>query len=68
MNMRNEYSGKDFTYSNNNKIRFFGVRLSFDYRFGKMDFKADKKKSIKNDDLKPGEDNNGMGGQMGGGK
>jgi hypothetical protein len=32
-----------------------------------MDFKQPKKK-IKNDDLKPGEDNNGMGGGMEGGK
>jgi outer membrane receptor protein involved in Fe transport len=67
MNMRNDYSGQGFNYTSNNKIRFFGVRLSFDYRFGKMDFKQPKKK-IKNDDLKPGEDNNGMGGGMEGGK
>ena len=45
---------------------FFGVRVSFDYRFGKMDFKQPKKKGIKNDDLKPGEDSNDMGGGMGG--
>jgi ferric enterobactin receptor len=67
MNMRNDYKGSDFDFSSNNKIRFFGVRASFDYRFGKMDFKQPKKK-IKNDDLKPGEDNGGMGGEMGGGK
>jgi ferric enterobactin receptor len=66
MNMRNEYSGNDFDFSSNNKIRFFGIRASFDYRFGKMDFKQPKKK-IKNDDLKPGEEG-GMGGDMGGGK
>jgi ferric enterobactin receptor len=65
-NSRNEYEGSDFKFMSNNKIRFFGVRASFDYRFGKMDFKQPKKKGIKNDDLKPGEDSNDMGGGMGG--
>lgn len=44
-------------------IRSFG--LNFSYNFGKMNFNAKpKKKSIKNDDLKQGEQQ--MGGQMGG--
>jgi ferric enterobactin receptor len=65
---RNDYKGSDFDYSSTNKIRFFGVRASFDYRFGKMEFKQPKKKGINNDDLKPGEDNNNMGGGGMGGK
>jgi ferric enterobactin receptor len=68
MNMRNDYSGMNFIYKSDNKIRFFGVRASFDYRFGKMEFKQPKKKGINNDDLKPGEDNNNMGGGGMGGK
>jgi hypothetical protein len=44
-------------------IRSFGV--NFSYNFGKINFNAPpKKKSIKNDDLKQGEQQ--MGGQMGG--
>ena len=68
LNFTSEYSGADFTYNSTNKIHFIGVRLSFDYRFGKMDFKQPKKR-IKNDDLKEGgDDSNPQGGQMGGGK
>ena len=52
MHFRNEYSGQDFSYVSDNKILFFGVRVNFDYRFGKMEFKQNKKRGIKNDDLK----------------
>ncbi|HKR03885.1 MAG TPA: TonB-dependent receptor [Bacteroidia bacterium] len=65
---KNTYTGNDFTYTNTNRINFIGVRLSFDYRFGKMEFKQSKKSGIKNDDLKEGGDDNQQGGQMGGGK
>lgn len=64
---KNEYKGSDFTYSSTNKMNFIGVRLSFDYRFGKMDFRAPKKRGVKNDDLKEGGDDS-QGGQMGGGR
>jgi outer membrane receptor protein involved in Fe transport len=58
---RNEYKGKDFVYNNSNRINFIGVRISFDYRFGKMTFSNQSKKKIKNDDLKEGgEDNQGQ--------
>lgn len=58
---RNEYKGNDFVYNNSNKINFLGVRLSFDYRFGKMTFSNQSKKKIRNDDLKEGgEDNQGQ--------
>lgn len=65
---KNTYTGNDFTYINTNRINFIGVRLSFDYRFGKMEFKQSKKSGIKNDDLKEGGDDSQQGGQMGGGK
>ena len=68
INFKNEYTGANFNYSSTNRINFIGVRLSFDYRFGKMDFKQSKKRGIKNDDLKEGGDDNQQGGQMGGGK
>jgi hypothetical protein len=48
-------NGDGFSYVTDNKITFFGVRLSIDYRFGKMEFGGQKKK-IRNDDLKPGEE------------
>ena len=67
MHFRNEYSdhagGNEFSYVSDNKILFFGLRVSFDYRFGKMEFKQSKKKGIKNDDLK-----DDGGDQMGGGR
>lgn len=65
LNLRNEYEGEGFKYVNNNKIFFLGARISFDYRFGKMEFgNQKKKKRIKNDDLK---DDGGDGGLMNGG-
>ena len=69
MHFRNEYSGDGFTYKGDNKILFLGARISFDYRFGKMEFSGSKKKGIKNDDLKDG-GGEGMdgGGMMGGGR
>ena len=70
MHFRNEYSGgaggNEFTYVSDNKIRFFGFRVSFDYRFGKMEFKQSKKKGIKNDDLKDEGGDQNMGGGGGG--
>ncbi|MCC7232185.1 MAG: TonB-dependent receptor family protein, partial [Bacteroidia bacterium] len=70
MNFRNEYKGEGFTYVNNNKVTFFGVRISFDYRFGKMDFSGNqkKKRGIRNDDLKDNGGDGMDGGMMGGGK
>ncbi len=67
MHFRNEYSGEGFTYDGDNKILFLGLRVSLDYRFGKMEFSNGKKKGIKNDDLKDG-GGDGMdgGGMMGG--
>ena len=69
MNFRNEYSGEGFSYSGNNRFFFLGVRVSLDYRFGKMEFSNSKKKNIRNDDLKEG-GGEGMegGGMMGGGR
>ena len=42
---------------------FLGARISLDYRFGKMEYEAarKKKKGIKNDDVK----DDGGGGMMG---
>ncbi|MEO8148721.1 MAG: TonB-dependent receptor [Bacteroidia bacterium] len=69
INFKNEYSGDGFTYNSTNKFFFLGVRVSFDYRFGKVSFNNSKKKGIKNDDLKQGgDDGNGMGNMPGGGK
>ena len=64
LHFKSVYDGNGFSYKTDNKIFFLGVRLSFDYRFGKMEFGGNKKK-IRNDDLKPG-DEGGMEGGMGG--
>jgi ferric enterobactin receptor len=66
LHFKSVYEGNGFSYKTDNKIFFLGVRLSLDYRFGKMEFGGPKKK-IRNDDLKPG-DEGGVEGGMGGGK
>ncbi|MCX6275502.1 MAG: TonB-dependent receptor [Bacteroidetes bacterium] len=64
LHFKSVYNGNGFSYKTDNKIFFMGVRLSLDYRFGKMEF-GNSKKKIKNDDLKPG-DEGGVEGGMGG--
>ncbi|CAN5594776.1 outer membrane beta-barrel family protein [soil metagenome] len=64
LHFKSVYDGDGFSYRTDNKIFFLGVRLSLDYRFGKMEF-GNSKKKIKNDDLKPG-DEGGVEGGMGG--
>ena len=64
LHFKSVYNGNGFAYKTDNKIFFLGVRLSLDYRFGKMEF-GNSKKKIKNDDLKPG-DEGGVEGGMGG--
>lgn len=58
--------GKDFTYKDVRKVNMLGLKINFDYRFGKVDFQSEtakpsggKKKGIKNDDLKEGENQGG---------
>lgn len=53
------YSGNYYGYAG-------GIRLSFNYRFGKMSFHAQKEKGIRNDDLKEGGKGQQGGGQQGG--
>jgi ferric enterobactin receptor len=60
IHFKGKYQGADFSYTTDNKIFFPGIRINFDYRFGQMDFGSKRKKKIKNDDLKQGE-NNGFG-------
>lgn len=67
MHFKNNYKGDNFSYDSDNKVFFLGARVSFDYRFGKMEFSQKKKKGIKNDDMK--EDNSDQnGGMINGGK
>lgn len=58
-------SGPDFYYLDKRDINMLGIRVNFDYRFGKVEVDKPNKnnKGIKNDDLKPG--NNDSGGQGG---
>jgi ferric enterobactin receptor len=66
LSFKNTYSGNDFNFNSTNKFFFLGVRVNFEYRFGKVEFNNGKRKKIKNDDLKQGEEG-GMGG-MGNGR
>jgi ferric enterobactin receptor len=65
MNLDSEFRSTDFTYIADNKFLGWGIRLSVDYRFGKMEFGADKKKrkGNLNDDLKQGEGDGGGSGR-----
>jgi ferric enterobactin receptor len=67
MNLGSEFKSESFSYKAENKFEGWGVRLSLDYRFGKMDFGQNKKKhkGNLNDDLKQG-DGDGGGGAGGG--
>ena len=60
IHLASKYEGSNFHYTSDNKIFFPGIKLNFDYRFGHLDFGSKRKKKIKNDDLKQGE-NNGFG-------
>lgn len=58
---RNELDAARFTSRGNNYIYNRGVRVSFNYQFGKMDNKPGRpKKSIRNDDQKSGGDGQGQ--------
>jgi hypothetical protein len=58
---RNELDAARFTSRGNNYVYNRGVRVSFNYQFGKMDNRAGRpKKSIRNDDQKAGGDNQGQ--------
>ncbi len=66
MNLNSEFKSSTLYYKADNKFEGWGIRASLDYRFGKMEFGAPKKKrkGNLNDDLKQGE---GEGGNSGGG-
>jgi hypothetical protein len=65
MKLYSYFESPQFKYDQKNDLEGWGVRISMDYRFGKMEFGGPQKKrkdSI-NDDLKQGEgDNSGGGG------
>lgn len=54
-------SSPGFSQSSTFAFPFRSVGLTFSYTFGKLNFAADKKKGVNNDDLKQG-DQNGVGG------
>ncbi|MDX5347938.1 MAG: TonB-dependent receptor, partial [Hymenobacteraceae bacterium] len=58
-----ESKGENFELKSNSYNYARGVRLSFSYQFGKMDFKQQqrRRRSIKNDDVKQGESGNSGG-------
>ncbi len=61
MNLNSEFKSSSLYYKADNKFEGWGIRASFDYRFGKMEFGASKKKrkGSLNDDLKQGEGDGG---------
>ncbi len=66
--MRTELTAPDFNQVSETQLLNRGIKLTFNYRFGKMSFDAPKKKarSIRNDDVKDGEGGGEGGGQPGG--
>ncbi|MCC7299332.1 MAG: TonB-dependent receptor [Bacteroidia bacterium] len=56
-------TGTDFNYKDVREINMLGIRINFDYRFGKVEVEQAKKpkKGIKNDDLKQGGGDQGQG-------
>ncbi|MDX1909802.1 MAG: TonB-dependent receptor [Bacteroidia bacterium] len=61
---RSEFTTTTFTQVNETLLLNRGVKLTFNYRFGKMSFEQPRRrsKSVNNDDIKAGDDNNGGGG------
>lgn len=57
-------SGNDFRFNDRKEINMLGVRINFDYRFGKVEFEQAPKKQgkIKNDDIKQGDGGSQNGG------
>ena len=66
---KTDLEGENFTQASTFSIPFRSIGVNFSYRFGKLDFNAQQRRSkIKNDDLKQGQDMNGQGGQQQGGR
>jgi Outer membrane protein beta-barrel family len=66
--MRTEFTSPQFSQISNSNLFNRGIRLTFTYKFGKMEFTESKKtRSVKNDDIKDGEGGGG-GGEGGGGQ
>lgn len=63
--MTSTYEYQNAIYTTESKWYGRGIRIGFNYRFGKMSFSGPKK-SIDNDDLKSGGDSQGGADQMGG--
>lgn len=63
--MTTDYTYLNARYQNENLIYARGFRISFNYRFGKMNFTGPKK-SVDNDDLKENKSGQEGGNQMGG--
>jgi outer membrane receptor protein involved in Fe transport len=67
--MRTEFTSPQFSQLSTTNLFNRGVRLTFTYKFGKMEFNEGKKtRSVKNDDIKDGEGGGGDGGGQGGGQ
>ncbi|RSK51128.1 outer membrane beta-barrel family protein [Hymenobacter rigui] len=63
-NLKSTLNTDQFRQESNNYIYLRGVRLAFNYRFGKVTQQAPKRRrSIQNDDVKQGGDGNGQGQQ-----
>jgi len=62
---RTDLESEAFSQTSNFELPFFSIGVNFKYKFGKLDFKAQQRKSkIKNEDLLQG-DGGGQGGGMG---
>lgn len=61
-NFKSEIIGDGFTQYSNFSIPFRSVGVNFSWRFGNLKVNQNPKKGVKNDDLKQGEGQGGMGG------
>ncbi|MBK8484772.1 MAG: TonB-dependent receptor [Saprospiraceae bacterium] len=61
LNLGSEFKSTSFSYKAENQFEGWGLRVSLDYRFGKMEFGGSqkKRKGNLNDDLKQGEGERG---------
>ncbi len=63
LNLGASFRSSSLVYEADNRFEGWGVRVSLDYRFGKMEFGSNskKRKGRLNDDLKQGDSDGGPG-------
>jgi hypothetical protein len=62
VHLKTENQGNGFTYLQDRELNMWGVRINFDYKFGKISSQPEniREIKIKNEDLKNGDGQGGM--------